>query len=135
MISWWVFPLAIFGFANAGYIKWKRSKHKKLKCLIGDGDCDAVVNSKYNSMLGVSNEVIGMAFYAGVTGAILFINLITTSIQGISLVLVLLIIESISMFFSIILTVIQALVLRQWCEYCIIAAIINAFIWAITFFS
>lgn len=135
MISWWVLPLAMLGLANAGYIWWKRSKGKKLECLIGGGDCDAVVNSKYNSMFGVSNEVMGMVFYAGVTGAILFINLMTTSIQGISLVVVLTIIESAALLFSLILTFIQAFVLKQWCEYCIMAGIINAFIWALTFFS
>lgn len=135
MISWWAIPLAVLGFINAGYIWWKRSRKEEMKCLIGNGGCNAVVNSRYNTLFGVGNEVMGMVFYAGVTGAVLFMNLVMESIQGISLVLVLFIVESAALLVSATLTIIQAFVLRQWCEYCVLSTVINAFIWALTFFA
>jgi uncharacterized membrane protein len=142
MISWWIVGLAALGFINAGYIQYKKGSPKKLQCLIGDGDCNAVVTSKYNQMFGIPNEILGMLFYASVIALVLINNFVTQSITFVvepgqytlALGLALFIIESGALVVSIVLTVIQAVVLKEWCEYCILSAVINLIMWVITLF-
>jgi len=124
MISFWIPILAIVGLANATYLLYKKTRNEKLVCLIGH-DCDSVTKSKYGYIFGIPNEVVGIGFYVLVLVLFLLSFLGVASIQGFpwgALLLTLAIPASLA---SLYLLGVQAFVLKKWCDYCIIATLIN----------
>jgi len=82
-------------------------------CLLG-GDCQAVVESKYGQTFGVKNELWGMLFYL----AVLFLTISgrTSYLPIIALA---------GAFFSLYLLFLQAIILKKYCSWCLIAILIN----------
>jgi len=122
---------SILGFAVSFHIWNKVHKQKeKLVCVIGDGGCDKVVKSKYGHIFGVDNTIMGMAYYSFVLGlallyifypslfAISYVAIFEKSTTGVSAAM------------SFVLTFIQFKVLKQFCEYCTIANLLNIAIFA-----
>lgn len=126
----WVLLLAISGFVVSWYIYYKKKGNKKLVCIIGE-DCDKVVRSKYGSLLGVSNEVLGMGYY-GLVAVLSGIALTGTgTILSFPLFTFLLIIGGGAALFSIVLLFIQAFILKELCEYCIVSAVASIIIFVV----
>ena len=104
---------------------------KKLVCVIGDGGCDRVVKSKYGHMFGIDNTIMGMAYYFFVLalGLLYFFypSFLAISYIAISEKLI----TGISVAMSLVLTFIQFKVLKQFCEYCTFANIINVAIFLV----
>lgn len=131
----WLILLSIIGFLISYYI-WNTTqrKNKKITCVIRDGDCDKVVNSKYGKQFGIDNSVIGIFYYIFIfaVGILHFIlpNLFTLNYVIYSL----LFITGGTALFSVYLTGIQVFVLKQFCEYCIVANIINVLIFLVILF-
>ncbi len=117
-----IFSAALAGLVLSAYIWRKHSTGQKLVCVIGQ-DCNAVIGSQYNKLIfGISNEVLGMAYYAVVAVAIIALWLGVTSIASISLMLLLVIAGGIGALFSVFLTGVQLIALQEWCEYCLTSA-------------
>ena len=125
--------LSVIGFIVSFYLYYSKIHHKKIYCPIGH-DCDAVVKSKYGKTFGIENTIPGMLYYAIVFfyGIALFFNrnifkdnLIYYFIVSISFV---------SVLFSIYLTLVQAFVLKKWCDYCIISSMISVLILVVLLF-
>lgn len=55
--------LSVLGFSVASYIRYKKSRNERLVCYMGD-DCNKVVFSSYSTLLGIPNEMIGMAYFS-----------------------------------------------------------------------
>ena len=119
--------LSIIGFAASFYIYYSKKYNKPMHCIIGQ-DCDVVVKSKYGKTFGVENTVPGMMYYGIILiyglGLLLNQNVfkgetIYYSIVGIGVA---------SVLFSIYLTVVQAFVLKKWCEYCVVSSIASILI-------
>jgi uncharacterized membrane protein len=121
MITIWILPLALSGFAVSWYIYRTKRKHKKLVCIIGK-DCNRVVESKYNTLLGIPNEILGLLYYAFVILLVLGILLEIERVGPVTLLFALVASGFIAAFFSTVLLIIQAFMLRKWCEYCIVSA-------------
>ena len=130
MTSIWVLLLALSGFILSWYIYYKKRRNEKLVCIVGE-DCDKVVHSKYSATLGIPNEVLGMLYYGLVvilSGAIVLgIN----TIASLPLLTILAVIGGIAALFSAILILIQAFILKEWCEYCLASAAISIFIFIV----
>ncbi len=126
----WVLPLAISGFAVSWYIYYKKKRNEKLVCIIGE-DCDKVVRSKYGSLLGVSNEVLGMGYYGLVAVLSGIILTGTGTILSFPLFTFLLIIGGGAALFSIVLLFIQSFILEELCEYCIVSAAASIIIFVV----
>ncbi len=119
--------LALIGFAVSFYIYYSKKNNKKLYCIIGE-DCDAVVKSKYGKTFGIENTVPGMLYFilVFIYGIALFLN---RNIFKEAFIYYFIVIASISsVLFSLYLTGVQALVLKKWCEYCIVSSIASLLI-------
>ncbi|MBI2656934.1 vitamin K epoxide reductase family protein [Candidatus Woesearchaeota archaeon] len=119
--------LALTGFAVSFYIYYSKKNNKKLYCVIGE-DCDAVVKSRYGKTFGIENTVPGMLYFVLVFiyGIVLFLN---RNIFKETFIYYFIVIASIgSVLFSLYLTGVQALVLKKWCEYCIVSSVASLLI-------
>ena len=124
--------LAFLGFLDSAYLLIKKLKNEKLVCFIGN-DCEKVVKSKYGSLLGFPNEVLGVLFYLGVVGAILLMAQGSAVLLGFSILILVRSAAVLALFGSLYLLYVQAFKLKMWCEYCIASALINGVILILVF--
>lgn len=124
--------LAFVGLLDSWYIFFKKQRKEKLVCFVGQ-DCNEVVNSKYSHIYGVPNEVLGIIFYLSVLGLVGLVTFGVTELHGVSLMAVIHLVAFFALILSIFLTAIQALVLKAWCEYCLVAMFANFGIRGFTF--
>lgn len=125
--------LSLIGFAVSFYIYYSKKYNKKMYCPIGE-DCDFVVKSKYGKTFGIENTIPGMLYYSLIFfyGILVFFN--RNVFKG-NIIYYFLVSASIaSVLFSIYLTVVQAFVLKNWCEYCIVSSIASVLILIIIVF-
>ncbi|OHA19450.1 MAG: hypothetical protein A3H13_00570 [Candidatus Taylorbacteria bacterium RIFCSPLOWO2_12_FULL_48_11] len=126
-----IIAAGVAGFFLSLHIHRKKRAQERLVCPIGF-DCDAVIHSKYSSFLGVPLEVGGMLYYAAIS--IVYILLLTIpDLFPNSTSLVALVISGIALLFSIYLTGVQMFVIKQWCSWCLISAVLSAVIFAAAF--
>ena len=123
-MSFWIPILALIGLADASYLLYKKLKKEKLVCFFGQ-DCDKVSKSKYGYFFGIPNEVFGIGFYLFTLGLFVFSLLGVTTILGISLLSLLLFAVVLASLASLYLLFIQAFILKQWCEWCVLSAFVN----------
>ena len=116
--------LSLIGLIDSIYLSWHSLRKKPLICPINKQDCNAVVQSQYGKMFGIKNEVIGIFYYLSliVFAFIIFFN-------GISwLKYLLIILSAIALAVSAYLFYVQKYILKNYCFYCIISAIVNLLI-------
>ena len=124
--------LAVTGFIISYHIYMSKRRNTKLVCIIGR-DCDRVVKSKYSKILGTPNEVWGMIYYAGIF--FLVFALACFPFLATPVVLALFkIASSLAALSAVILFLIQAFVLKEWCEWCLGADLINILIFILAIF-
>jgi uncharacterized membrane protein len=122
-----IISLALLGVGISSYIRFKKTKKHPLICLLNT-DCNAVINSKYSKFLGIPVELLGLAYYSFFTVAytyILFSPAFTNRIEFILGALAFL-----GAGFSIYLISLQAMVIKEWCMWCLasFAAALSIFI-------
>lgn len=123
---------ALIGLFVSGYIFFKKQKHEKLVCFLGD-DCNKVINSRYNSLLlGIPNEVMGLGYYTAVLTGVFLLLLGVQQIGPISLLPVFLTGTGISFLFALYLLYVQYIVLKEWCEYCLTSAVASIAIFVLS---
>lgn len=118
--------LSIIGFFVSRHIWVSKKKHEHLTCVIGDkNSCDVVTKSKYNSLFSIPNEINGMMYYGfvAVLSAIMLSGMFL--IVSVPLLLILIIAGVIGAAFSVFLIIVQSCVLRQWCEWCLVSALLS----------
>lgn len=116
--------LSILGIIDSGYLIWKRVRNEKLACPINEHSCNVVTESKWSSTFGVKNDISGFFYYIFILTAsflIIYYNFIYAKN-------ILLLISGISLLFSGFLVYVQARILRQYCFYCLVSALINLLI-------
>lgn len=125
MVNIFVFSLgllAILGIINSGHLILERIKRKPLVCPIG-GDCNDVLTSKYSKIFFVKNDVLGFLYYVFILVLAFIISSLSTNLIKYELI-----ISGIALLFSAYLVFVQAKVLRKYCFYCLISALINLLI-------
>ena len=130
MISFWIPLLALVGLADAGYLLYKKVRKEKLTCFLGD-DCDRVTKSKYGYTAGIPNEILGIGFYLSCLFLFGLSFLGHTFLLGISLNTYLVLAAIPASLASLYLIGVQAFILKEWCEYCLLSAAVNFLILAI----
>ena len=122
--------LAFGGFLIARYIRHhKKNVQEALICPLR-ANCDTVIHSDYSKFLGIPVEVLGMVYYSLL--AISYGSIMVFPVLGVTLVVSGLMLATMCAFiFSVYLTLVQALVLKNWCTWCLISATICATIFAI----
>jgi len=112
--------LALLGIADSGYLIWKRARKEELACPIGGHDCNIVVESKWSSMFGVKNDILGLVFYLFlIAGAFLLLK----EFQFVRYVIFAA--SALALLASAYLFYVQSRILKKYCFYCLLSALIN----------
>ena len=123
--------LSVLGFLVSYYI-WNKAhrKKEKLVCVIGN-DCNKVVHSKYSKILGIDNTILGMFYYSFIfiIGLLQFFFPVFFILS--SIIIGKLVISGTAVLYSIYLMFIQLRILRDVCEYCLVANTINLLIFVV----
>jgi len=115
--------LGLLGIVDTVYLIWKGRIKEPLVCPIGQ-DCNKVLESKWNKIFFIKNDILGLLFYVGViVGAVLLLLEFNEIIKTI-----LIFASGIAVLFSSFLVFIQAKVIKNYCFYCLISAFINVLI-------
>lgn len=118
-----LFTMAAIGISETVYLIRSRKANEKPICPIGGG-CSTVLESKYNTIFGVHNDILGLLFYIGAT---VLTSLIVVEVgQGefhelIDTILTVMIFGAAGM--SLIFTYLQARVIKAWCFWCLMSAL------------
>lgn len=115
--------LSIGGIIDSGYLFYKHRKKKPLVCPMNH-DCSVVTESRWAYIFGIRNEVLGFLFYVGT-----FVSIFITIFVPSSAPLIhkfLFVTTSIGILFSFFLVVVQKYVIKNYCFYCLISAILTA---------
>ena len=111
--------LALFGLADALYLTIEHITGQSVRCTIISG-CSEVLSSPYAVVAGIPLAVIGAAAYFAV------FSLATLAVFGYRIAGTLLRPLIIAMFFvSVWLIYLQAFVIREFCQYCLLSAAIT----------
>ena len=114
--------LSFLGVVNASYLTWKHYRKQPLECPI-TGGCEAVVESRWSKIFFVRNEVLGVLHYLFVLAAALAIFFVQADIKTF------LIFETGgALLFSIFLVYVQAKIIKKYCFYCLVSALISLLI-------
>lgn len=113
--------IALIGFVLASVIRHKKKVGQPLVCPIGF-DCESVVNSSYGKFFGFDIATIGVGYY-GFIAALYGFFVALPSLVPDYLYVVGFLLSVGAVIFSIYLIIIQALVIREWCLWCVLSAI------------
>ena len=114
--------LAILGLVDTLYLVYQHYKKKPLICPV-DHDCSVVTESKWNKIFFVRNDILGLLFYIGLLVAILITIFSPNLIPNLYLLIT--IATGLGLLGSIFLVYIQLYVIKDYCFYCMVSAIIN----------
>ncbi|MFH1287054.1 MAG: vitamin K epoxide reductase family protein [Candidatus Magasanikbacteria bacterium] len=112
--------LCFLGIIDSGYLLYKRKKKHPLVCPLNT-DCTAVLGSKYNTFLGVHNEIWGGLFY--LTLLAMMMSIILGLFRDYFMAMLLPMI-SLGFLYSLYLTGVQIFKIKEYCLYCLFSAFI-----------
>ena len=111
--------LCLFGVGDVIYILYKNRPTKQLVCPL-NSDCSAVLGGKWNKFLGVKNEYWGLSYYLSL---LVVVGLFLSSVNFIfDWKLVLLLMTGFGVLYSIFLTIVQIIKIKEYCFYCLVSA-------------
>ena len=117
--------LAIFGIIISSYLIYSRKKYNKVLICLTEG-CNDVLDSKYSAIFSIKNDILGLIYYLIILAEYFLLTYLMTG-----LLIYFKIISGVALIFSIYLFYVQARILRKYCIYCVLSAIINLFIFYI----
>jgi uncharacterized membrane protein len=116
--------LAIIGAGITIYLIHSRLTKKKVMCK--NNTCQVVLESKYNKILGINNDILGLLYYILIlVEFFLLTNLMTNMLFYFKAI------STVAFLGSVYLLYLQVVVLKKYCPYCIVSAIINLGIFGI----
>ncbi len=124
-----IFILSLSGAAIAIYLIRQRKIHEMPVCILGD-ECHKVLKSKYNKLLGINNDILGLLFYILVSALSIYIlvPILINSPFFILRPLYILILGAVlfsGALLSVVLLFIQWRLIKSWCLWCVLSSIIN----------
>lgn len=114
--------LSVLGIVNASYLFWKHRQKKPLVCPL-DHDCSVVTESKWSNIFGIRNEIIGGLFFLLLLVGV-FVALLVPMLEAM-IFLIFLISAGGALLFSLFLVFIQKYVIKDYCFYCLLSALIT----------
>ena len=114
-----LFTLSSIGISETVYLIRKRIALEKPICPIGGG-CEKVLESKYNKIFFIHNDVVGLLSYIiiSVIAAFLVIEVPPATLWSLLIKILVVTASLASLFF----TYLQWRVLRAWCFWCLMSA-------------
>lgn len=134
MNTWYIVitaALGLFGFWIADKISQMKKKDKPITCPIGY-ECDSVVRGPYSKFLGIPVAEIGRVYYI-LVAAFYITHAFVLFPQNAIFIAVL--VTGLATMFSLYLTAIQLFVVKKWCSWCLMSALVNILLLTITFVS
>ena len=119
--------LAILGIFDSGYLIKKRVKKQHLSCPI-NGGCEKVVESRWNAIFFIKNDVLGLFYYILILFLALYLFFTSEKLLFLTKL-----ISGASLLFSLFLVFIQVKIIKEYCFYCLISALINLLIFVNVF--
>lgn len=115
-----IFILALAGFAEAVYLNYECRRHRAPVCVIGN-NCSTVWDSPYSKTFGVSNEVLGLVYYStlAVVEWMIFTG-DTSSLMATGEYMILVGGAVMSIYFFIV----QWKLIKAWCFWCTLSAVV-----------
>ena len=117
--------LALIGLLNAGYILRSRVMKKPLSCPL-HGNCKEITESKWGKVLGVHNDFMGMIYFFFVV----VLGLMTFGFVDYAIIIV----TGFGLLYSGYLFYVQSRILREYCFYCLISALITLLMFVFAWF-
>ncbi len=121
------------GLGVALYIYYTKKHGKQLVCSVGS-DCNVVITSRYSKFLGVSLEYWGMFYYAVIIAAYVVL-IFAPHLLSEFFLSGLIMLTAAAFLFSLYLLFAQAFLLRQWCIWCLLSAMLSIMIFIISLAS
>lgn len=115
--------LGVIGFCVSAYLYERHVKNQPVICPM-KAHCNSVISSAYGKMLGISNTVFGMAYFALIAFSYSTIA-IFPHLQTPTLLFSLFILSFGAALFSLYLIAVQAFILRNWCSWCLSIALMS----------
>lgn len=115
------FVLSLLGVIDSGYLFYKRKKKHPLVCPLNT-DCAAVLDSKYNTFLGVHNEIWGGLYYLTL---LVVMGAIVLGIFRDHFLTILFPMTTFGFLYSLYLTGVQIFKIKEYCLYCLLSALIT----------
>jgi uncharacterized membrane protein len=107
---------AFLGMIDSSYVAFQAAKGFLIPCGFAGG-CDQVLSSPYARFLGISIAWFGLAYYSAIAAAGLF------AFYGYPEALQISVIPAAAAFlFTLYLFYLQAIVIRAFCDYCLLSA-------------
>ncbi len=122
--------LGVAGFFVAKHIRNQKKKAKPFVCMVGF-DCHAVVHSDYSKILGISVELLGMAYYA-LIAVTYFLLLFSSSMLHVVFTSLVAFSSLLAFIFSLYLIAVQVFILKKGCSWCFVSALISILIFALS---
>ena len=122
--------LSIVGLLDALYLSYARYMHIDLPCSITNGGCAVVAASPYSVMFGVPLAYLGVAFYIAMLAVSVLLHF-KPNICKYMFELVFLVVTFASLD-SLYFLYLQGFVIKAFCIYCIISAVITFSMFTIT---
>ena len=116
------FVLAVLGIADAGYLTYKYTRKQPLICPLGE-NCSVVTESTWSHLFGVRTEVLGLLYYCALLVAAAGIFLVPDLRKELLMLVVWA--TGFGVLFSAFLVSLQAFVIKKYCFYCLLSALIS----------
>lgn len=115
-----IFILSLSGIIETAYLIRKRIAMERPFCPMG-GDCDKVLTSKYNHLLGPHNDILGLLSYLAIASSSgsLYLGIFS----ALPLPMLLYVVAASSAVMSLVLIYLQWKVIKAWCFWCLISAL------------
>lgn len=114
-----LFTLACIGISESVYLIRKKIAGERPVCVLGE-ECHRVLESKYNRLFGIPNEIPGLIFNVAIAFVSVFLVIgIGPMMLWKSLAEILI---ATAVILSLFLIFIQWRVIRVWCFWCLMAA-------------
>lgn len=111
------------GLIVACYIHYTKRHHKQLVCPVGS-NCNVVVTSRYAKFLAVPLEYWGMFYYSTII-TVYTVLIFAPRLLSKSFLSGFIILTAAAFLFSLYLLFVQAFLLRQWCIWCLLSAMLS----------
>ena len=123
-----IFVLALIGIADSLYLNYERRRKRTPVCIIGNG-CSTVWKSPYSRTFGISNDVLGIIYFT--TAAFVELYLFYDTANPLMVIG-----EYFLLFGGALMSTyflyIQWRIIRAWCFWCTVSALIT---WAMVLVS
>jgi len=124
--------LATSGFLLSRHIWHSKRKSAPLVCPL-NGKCENVIHSRFSKLFGIPLEILGMAYYGLIAIFYLLYSFSPQTLPSYASYLIMSLTVT-AFVFSVYLTLLQAVVIKSWCTWCLFSAGLCTSIFLLVFF-